>query len=268
MTRPASREAGRGRAARRARVEEPRITLSEEAGVRYLHFGSPWIQGAMRIGRPWALEIDYVRNMMAWMMFLAPPPRILQLGLGAAALTRYCWRRFPQSGVTAVERSAAVIATARRDFALPGDDERLRVVLGDAGRFVARPGERGRYGVIQVDLYDWRARGPVLDSVAFYRACRRALAEPGVLVVNLFGEHASYLRNLDHLERVFGGRVLALPPVPAGNVVVLAFKGPPLRVGWPALGLRAQALARERLPARDWLAALRGRQGRFAEFAI
>jgi len=28
------------------------ITLSEEGGIRYLHFGSPWIQGAMRIARP------------------------------------------------------------------------------------------------------------------------------------------------------------------------------------------------------------------------
>jgi spermidine synthase len=25
------------------------INISEEAGVRYLHFGSTWIQGAMRI---------------------------------------------------------------------------------------------------------------------------------------------------------------------------------------------------------------------------
>ena len=37
------------------------IDISEEAGVRYLHFGSSWIQGAMRIARPFALELDYTR---------------------------------------------------------------------------------------------------------------------------------------------------------------------------------------------------------------
>src|SRR5690606_1309068 len=174
------RPAHRGNARQR---DDTGITLSEEGGVRYLHFGSPWVQGAMRIARPWALEIDYVRDMMAWLLFLAPPERILHLGLGAAALTKYCWRRFPDSRVTAVERSAAVIASARRDFALPPDDARLRVVCADAGEFVARPAERGRYGAIQVDLYDRQARGPVLDSVAFYRHCRRALASPGVLAV-------------------------------------------------------------------------------------
>ena len=40
------------------------IEVSEEEGVRYLHFGSSWIQGAMRIARPDALELDYTRDMM------------------------------------------------------------------------------------------------------------------------------------------------------------------------------------------------------------
>ncbi len=184
----------------------------------------------MRIARPWAIEIDYVRDMMAWLLFLAPPPRILQLGLGAAALTKYCWRRYPESRVTAVERSGAVIASARRDFALPPDDERLRVVRADAGEFVARRSEQHRYGVIQVDLYDRQARGPVIDSLAFYRRCRRALAPSGILVVNLFGEHDSYLRSTGRVGEAFDGRLLTLPPLPAGNVVLLAFEGPPLRI--------------------------------------
>lgn len=266
--RPTARQSAAKGAGRPGHDADTAITLSEEAGVRYLHFGSPWVQGAMRIARPYALEIDYVRDMMAWLLFLAPPARILQLGLGAAALTKYCWRRFPGSQVTAVERSATVIASARRDFGLPPDDERLRVVRADAGEFVARRSGRGRYGVVQVDLYDRRARGPVLDSIAFYRHCRQALAGSGVLVVNLFGEHESTLRSERHLAQVFDGRVLALPPVPAGNVVVLAFKGPPLRVAWPVLLRRARELERLQLPARGWLDALRGRQGRFPDFAI
>ena len=44
----------------KARQQPPRhdaasghsVDISEEAGVRYLHFGSDWVQGAMRIARP------------------------------------------------------------------------------------------------------------------------------------------------------------------------------------------------------------------------
>jgi spermidine synthase len=238
---------------------DPPIDLSECDGVRYLHFGSPWIQGAMRMRRPFDLEIDYVRHMMGWLLFMDPPPRVLQLGLGAAALTKWSWRHLAGSEVVAVEASRAVIEVCRRAFALPPDDDRLEIVHADAGAWVASPRTHGRFGVVQVDLYDRHARGPVLESLAFYRDCRRAIAEPGMLVVNLFGGDASsFERNRARIAEAFDDRVLVLPPVEAGNLVVLAFAGPPLSVDAAALFARAAEVERRwRLPARGWAKALR-----------
>ena len=235
------------------------IDLSEQDGVRYLHFGSPWVQGAMRIRRPFDIEIDYVRHMMAWLLFMEPPARVLQLGLGAAALTKWGWKHLSDTETVAVEASAAVIGAARRSFALPEDDDRLEVVHADAGAYVASPRMRRRFGVVQVDLYDRLARGPVLDSPAFYRACRAAIAEPGMLVVNLFGgDHHSFERNRERIGDAFGGQVLWLPPVEAGNLVVLALAGPPLLIDAAMLFERAAEVERRwRLPARGWAKALR-----------
>jgi len=243
----------------RARQADPPIELSEQDGVRYLHFGSVWVQGAMRIRRPFELELDYVRNMMAWLLFMAPPQQVLQLGLGAAALTKWCWRFLPPTRVTAVEAGAGVIAACHQWFALPAPDERLRLVCADAGEFVARPRERGQYGVVQVDVYDRDARGPVLDSLSFYRNCRRCLQQPGMLVVNLFGgDHRSFADNLARIVAVFDSQVLVLPPVAAGNLVVLAFAGPPLSVDSHALFARAGYLQKQwRLPGPAWAKALR-----------
>jgi len=103
--RPASHQ-GSGK---KARV---RVTLSEQGGVRYLHFGSVWVQGAMRVARPFALELEYQQQMMALGLLLPRPRRILQLGLGAAALTKFCWRHCTEASVTAVDISESVIATA------------------------------------------------------------------------------------------------------------------------------------------------------------
>jgi spermidine synthase len=241
------------------RAADPPIELSEQDGVRYLHFGSPWIQGAMRLRRPFDIELDYVRHMMAWLLFMEPPARVLQLGLGAAALTKWSWRHLPGTETVVVETSTAVIEACRRWFALPGDDARLDVVQADAGAYVASPRMRSRFGVVQVDLYDRDARGPVLESEAFYRDCRRAIAEPGMLVVNLFGsDHASFERNRRRIAEVFGDRILVLPPVEAGNLVVLAFAGPPLAVDAAMLFERASEVERRwRLPARGWAKALR-----------
>ena len=134
------------------RDPQPAITFSEEDDVRYLHFGSPWVQGAMRLSDPYALEIAYVRDMMAWLLFRDPPPAILQLGLGAASLTKFCHRHCRESAVTVVERSRVVIAAAHQWFALPRPDRRLEIVRADAGAYLRRPAVAGRFGVVQVDL--------------------------------------------------------------------------------------------------------------------
>ena len=81
------------------RVSEPVISFSELDGIRYLHFGSPWVQGAMDIERPDELVLSYIQDMMAWLLFLEPPAQVLQLGLGAAALTKFThrhWTRPPR----------------------------------------------------------------------------------------------------------------------------------------------------------------------------
>lgn len=233
-------------------ADEP--ILSEQDGVRYLHFDSEWIQGAMRIRRPSELVLGYARQMMAWMLFLKPGARdhIGILGLGAGSLLRFALRH-TRAAVETVERNAAVVAVCRSCFRLP-ESARSRVDLADARDWVADPERIGRYRVVMVDLYDAQAEGPVCSDADFYRHCWQVLDEPGIMTVNLFGNHASFGHNLRNIRAAFGGRVVCLPEVDEGNTVVLAFKGscpqPDLH-DWLA---RAQALeSRTGLPAQRWV---------------
>jgi spermidine synthase len=246
----------RGAPPRGQRRVAPQVTLSEEDGVRYLHFGTEWVQGAMRIGRPWKIEIEYQQQMMAPLLFLPAPSRVLQLGLGAAALTRFCWKHLPGAEIVVVEISSEVVATARRWFALPEDDARLTVLLDDARGVVAHPRLKRSFDWLQVDLYDRLARGPVLDDAPFYAACRRVLRAPGVAAFNLFGR--GHEPSVARIADAFAGRVLVLPEADAGNRIALAFNGPPLAVDWPHLYERAQWIEQAfGLPARKWIAGLR-----------
>ena len=67
-------------------------TISEAAGVRYLHFGTEWVQGAMWVAQPVELVLEYTAQMLAWLLFLSPPREqaLGLLGLGAGSLTRFC----------------------------------------------------------------------------------------------------------------------------------------------------------------------------------
>jgi spermidine synthase len=228
------------------------VTLSEQNGVRYLHFGTEWVQGAMRLRKPDWLELEYAQQMMAWMLFIEAPQRIVQLGLGAASLTKFCYRQFAQATITAIELNPSVIGICASMFKLPPDDERLSVLEMDALDFVNDSANHGTLDALQVDLYDATARGPVLDSADFYRACNDCLAPHGIVTVNLFGDHPSYAKNIKAMKFAFA-HVICLPEVHDGNVVAICFNSKPV-LDLEALALRAkQILAATKLPAASWV---------------
>jgi spermidine synthase len=228
------------------------VTLSEQDGVRYLHFGTEWVQGAMRIRKPDWPELEYAQQMMAWMLFIEAPRAICQLGLGAATLTKYCYRQFPQARVSAVELNPSVIAICASMFKLPPEDERLSVLEMDALDFVEDPANHGAFDVLQCDLYDATARGPVLDTPEFYQACNDCLAPGGMMTVNLFGDHPSFAKNIKAMRWAFD-QVICLPEVHDGNVVALCFKERRKLDSATLAARAAQIVASTKLPAKSWV---------------
>lgn len=238
--------------AKRRKPKFAPVTLSEQNGVRYLHFGTEWVQGAMRIRKPDWPELEYAQQMMAWMLWVEQPRSIAQLGLGAATLTKFCYKQFPEAAVTAVELNPSVITTCYSMFKLPPDDGRLQVLEMDALDYVNDRGNHGALDALQVDLYDATARGPVLDSAEFYQTCAACLDDHGVMTVNLFGDHPSYARNIKAMKFAFD-QVICLPRVHDGNVVAIAFKQR-RTIDVAALKERAEAIvAASKLPAKAWL---------------
>jgi spermidine synthase len=222
------------------------ILVSEAAGVRYLHFSSDWIQGAMRIARPYALELDYTREMMAGLL-LRPDPawprRALLIGLGAASLTKFLHRHRPDAKLTVVEIEPAVVAAARQHFKLPDADHRLNVVIGDGADFVA--GTKQKFDLIMVDGFDEKARTGMLDSAPFYANCAALLSDQGLLVTNLLSRSKSVLHSVERLATAFGGRALAFPSCDSGNTVAFAAKGDNIDVGLSELRATARVLKTE-----------------------
>ena len=222
------------------------IQISEAAGVRTLHFGSDWVQGAMRIARPWALELDYTREMMAGLL-LRPEPRwprsALLIGLGAGSLTKFLHRHRPAARLTVVEIEPAVAAAARQHFRLPDEDPRFNVVIAEGAEFVAQADRR--YDLIMVDGYDENARTGLLDTRPFYVAARARLSDEGLLVTNLLSRRRTFSDSVTRLTETFDGRALAFPSCDSGNVVAFAAAGEPLRLPLEELKENALTLKRE-----------------------
>lgn len=202
------------------------IVVSESAGVRYLHFGSHWIQGAMRVARPWALELDYTREMMAALLLRPDPewPRsALLIGLGAASLAKFLHRHRPAARLTVVEIDPEVVHVARRHFKLPEDDARIEVVIDEGASWLA--GCQRQFDLILVDGFDENARTGRLDTLPFYLDCKARLADSGLLVTNLLSKRKGVPKSMERIEAAFTGRAVAFPSCDSGNVVAFAATG-------------------------------------------
>ena len=244
-----------------AATELPEVTISESAGVRYLHLGTPWIQGAMRIDEPLAIELEYVRRMMVWMLARDAAAfagaHAVQLGLGAGAITRFCSKRLKMR-TTAVELNPRVIDACRHWFRLPAPSPGFEVLEMDAQRFVADPNGAARSTCSASISTITRRRARCSTAPRSIAPCFDLLADGGIMTVNLFGHNASFETSTRRIAAAFGAEaVLTLQPTKEGNTVVLAMKHVTLP-GRDELARRAENIeTRWQLPARKWLRMMR-----------
>ena len=212
------------------RAGDDGLEVTEERGTRTLHLGSRAIQSAMRVSRPWDLELAYTRAMMGFLMFNPMPQDVLMIGLGGGSLAKFIRKQRPQTHITAVEIDPRVIAAARTHFELPPDDATLSVVEADGALYVRQ--HPGSADVILLDGFDAGNQVEALATQTFYAACRRVLKPGGILVVNLWGRDSEFGEYFARLTRAFDGEVGWISVQDKTNVIVFAFAEPgaPLRL--------------------------------------
>ena len=236
------------------KLKQTAIAVTNARGVRTMHVGGEAIQSAMRIDDPFALALDYTRCMMAFLLFHPEPRRALMIGLGGGSLAKFCYRNLRKTSLRVVELDPQVVAAARQHFALPPDDDRLSVEIGDGAEALSPE----CCDLLVLDAFEDELHVPHLASDEFYDGAFLALAEPGAMVVNFMNDDPKFDTTLQRLERAFGCAVLAMPALYDPNILVFALKGGPAQVRWDALRSRAEGLeARLGLPFTRYVNRLR-----------
>lgn len=200
----------------------------ETLTTKALHFSISEIQSRMQSLKPLALDLDYTRTMMGFLLFNDKPDTIGMIGLGGGSLAKFCRAYLPLARIDVVEINPHVIAL-RDVFHVPPDDARFCVRRGDGADFVRSPPHR--LDVLMVDGYDADGIPPALCSQAFYDDCRDALQAEGLLAVNLHMGHCDYALYVERIRRAFGGQILVVDDRVCGNSIVFACNGRRLQRG-------------------------------------
>ena len=183
--------------------------------------------------------LSYTRSMLAFLLFVPEPQRVVNVGLGGGSLGEVdpcAFARGRAGGAgdrpTRDRRGTAVFQPAARRRAA------ARASQSDGAAWVAAQPECA--DVILVDGYDGSEQVAELSSVEFYRDAARALRGNGVLVVNLWGND----RRFDDLfasasKAPSTVRCAAFRRRRRGNVIAMGFKRKPLATRWDELRERA-----------------------------
>jgi spermidine synthase len=197
----------------------------ETPGIRSLHFSICEIQSRMQIDDPYALDLEYTRTMMGFLLFHPQPERIAMIGLGGGSLAKFCHHHLPDTQIRVVEINPHVIAL-RDDFQVPRDSERFEVLEDDGAQFVHE--HPSSCDILMVDGFDPDGLPSQLSSQRFYDSCHAMLRPGGLMVANLHAADPNYETCVDRIRRSFGDsvRIVNAHETDSSNSIVFACNGP------------------------------------------
>lgn len=245
-----------GRELRNEPYGEGRVEVRETDAYRWMHFGGTALQSVMRRATPADPVMPNHVLMLAAVLFVDTPKRLLNLGLGGGVFERFFRTHLPGLIVTTVEKSPVVIRLARDCFDVPPDHP---VIESTAEEYLATTAVT--HDIIFADLYDGERHAACVDNEYFHAHVAAALQPDGVFALNLSPTSrddllTTLLAIRCHFEWVWMAGV-----VNHGNVVLLATNGSMLSAaelsaralrwsGLPGFDLRDAAARLTRLPAR------------------
>lgn len=155
--------------------------------------GTGWIlqidgreQSHVDLAEPGSIRYEYLRRIAHVIDAAAAPTRpisVLHLGAGALTLARYVQATRPGSPQVAVEIDRALPSLVLDALPLPPGAE-VEMIIGDAADALADLAPR-RFDVIVLDVFSGEDSPAHLASEDFYGRCLAALAEAGLLAINV-----------------------------------------------------------------------------------
>ncbi|MFZ2654494.1 MAG: fused MFS/spermidine synthase [Victivallales bacterium] len=161
------------------------VTVEEDHnGFRHMVFNpNKGSQGIWNPKMPDELISNYCRFTTIFLpAVIAPPKRVLFIGLGAGIVPRFLRKQFPDTVIDIVEVDGEIPGIAENYFGFR-KDVRINITIGDGRDFMNRNNEK--YDVIFIDAYNSECIPFQLTTEEFYRKVRDSLAPDGVMTANV-----------------------------------------------------------------------------------
>lgn len=201
------------------------VEIIDQGNHRSLYFGRAILQSRMSLASPEQLLLIYTRFMMISLLTIAPPQRVLLIGVGAGSLIRFLHHHFPTCRIDAVDNSPHIIKIAKGYFQLPEND-RVHIHCCDGMDYIANRAADNRYDMILVDAFDETGMADNIYTKEFFSLCAARLSKNGVVCSNLWSGRPGAMAAIQNILKACFPSQLYLHVTERGNVIGLSFNGP------------------------------------------
>ena len=183
------------------------------------------VQSIIDLDEPGQLPAPFSRAMLASLMFVETPQRVLLIGMGGGSIARYFHNRDVSIKGDVIERSAVVIDIARKFFDFP-EGSGWKVIHSDARDYLKTT--NCEYEMILVDISEDNRAPTWISDTNYLMHFKRHLAPAGVLVFNLLiSDENTFTECLWNIRQVFERRTVCLTVPGSPNTMVFAFNEHP-----------------------------------------
>ncbi len=201
------------------------VRVWQQDNRRWLDFDDGLIQSEIDLNRPEYLPLVLNRAMLAGIIFVERPQRVLLAGTGGGATARYFSSRFPDVYGEAVEKSDTVIQLAQKYFNFP-NTKNWQLISGDIVDYVEQCQQQ--YDLIIIDIAVNQKTPKWIIERQFLQQCRSILTAQGEVVFNLLVDDANdFMHYLSAIRDSFDRRTVCLSLPNYRNTVVMAFNQKP-----------------------------------------
>lgn len=190
-----------------------------------LRSGDNALQSVIDLKSPHHLALRNLEHLVAVLLFIPRPERVLILGTAAGSLLHFMRYYYPETEVTAVDIDIELIEQLLAKKILPGAQTGLSYVYDDARHFIRHCEQN--YDLIIIDVFAGAQSPTWLLEKEVTSNLFRLLNERGALAYNLLidSEH-DFKRFYRSLRLVFDEQTLCLPVEGLENTIAFAFRSP------------------------------------------
>lgn len=204
------------------------ILVEDQGDLRCLKFNvksTKTQQSCLLKSNPKQLVFNYTKLLMASLLVIPQPKRILIIGLGGGTMSNTLANIFPQSQIDNVEIDQAVIKVARNYFGFFENDS-IKTYNQDGRIFVKRALlKKQQYDWIILDAFNGDYIPEHLMTKEFLQEAKSLLTDDGVLSANTFSLSKLYAHESATYKAVFGDFYQVSNQANANRIIIVKQQG-------------------------------------------